>query len=78
MMASITVKEENIIKDVRNLLRLGNLKKVTSDTTIKNIRNLFKLKKKTKQLKTEYLDLLEIFLRIKKKIIINQYMYFFK
>ena len=73
-MASITVKEENIIEDVRNLFRLENLKKETTDTTIKDIRSLFKLKKETKQLKTEYLDLLEIFLRVKKKIIINQYM----
>ena len=42
--------ECNIIKGVRNLIRL---KKEIEDTTIKNIRNLFRLKKEIKQAKAE-------------------------
>ena len=43
-------------------------------TTIKDIRNGFKLKKKLKQLKIEYLDILRIFFSMKKKKnITNQY-----
>ena len=38
-----SLEEENIIKDVRNLFRLGKLKKGTTDTPIKGIRNLFRL-----------------------------------
>ena len=38
--------ERNIIKDVRNLLRLKKLKKETNATTNKDIRNLFRLKKR--------------------------------
>ena len=34
--------EGNIIKDIRNLLRLEKLKKETTDTAIKYMRNLFK------------------------------------
>ena len=37
------LEEENIIKDVRNLLRLEKLKKETIDATIKDIGNLFRL-----------------------------------
>ena len=33
--------EENIIKDLRNLFRLDNLKKETNDAAINGIRNLF-------------------------------------
>ena len=40
--------EENVIKDVRNLLRL---KQEIDDTTIKNIRNLFILQKEDKAIK---------------------------
>ena len=40
-MESLSLKEENIIKDIRNL---------------------FRLKKKLKQLKTEYLEILRIYL----------------
>ena len=36
--------EENIINDVRNILRLKKLKKETNDAAIKGIRNLFRLK----------------------------------
>ena len=54
IMQSLSLEEENIIKDIRNL---------------------FRLKKKLKQLKIEYLEILRIFLSMKnkKKIIINQY-----
>ena len=41
-------KEENIIKDVRNLFRLEKTKKETIDTTIKEITNLFRLQKENK------------------------------
>ena len=42
---------------------------------IKDIRNLFRLKKRLKELKIQYLEILRIFLSMKKKkkIIINQY-----
>ena len=43
MIESPGLEEENIIKDVRNLCRLENLKQETIDTTIKGIRNLFRL-----------------------------------
>ena len=35
------------------------------------MRNLFRLKKKIKELNAEYLETLEIFLNMKKQIIIN-------
>ena len=41
-------KEDNIIKDVRNLSRLKN---ETHDTTIKDVRNLFRLSKENKAVK---------------------------
>ena len=64
-------EEENIIKDTRNLFRL---KTELNYTPIKDVRNLFRLEKKLKQLKTEYLQILRIFLSMKTKklIIINQ------
>ena len=40
--------EDNIIKDVRNLVRL---KKEIDDTAIKNIRNLFRLTKENEAIK---------------------------
>ena len=64
--------EENIITNVRNIIRLKNLKKETNDAAIKGIKNLFRLKKYIKQLNAEYLETLEIFLSMNKKIIINQ------
>ena len=62
---------ENIIKDIRNLLRL---KKQLNYTAVKDIRNLLRgLKKTQKQLKIEYLELLRIFLSMKKnKTVMNQ------
>ena len=38
-------KEENIIKDVRNLFRLEKIKKKTIDTKIKDIKKLLRLEK---------------------------------
>ena len=55
---------ENIIKDIRNHFRL---KKDQNYTAIKDKQNLFKLEKKLKQLKTAYLEILKIFLSMKKK-----------
>ena len=45
-----------------------------NDTAIKDIRSLFRVKKKLKELKIQYLQILRIFLSIKKKkkIIVNQ------
>ena len=57
-MESLSLEEENIIKDIKNLLRL---KKELNHTAIKDIRNLFKLEKETNEN-----------LSMKKKIIINQ------
>ena len=68
-MKILSLKEENIIKDIRNLFRL---KKELNCTAIKDIRNLFRQKKELKQLKIEYLDTLRIFFSMKKKIIINR------
>ena len=77
-----TIWTKNIIKDVRNLFKLGNLKKERTDAAIKDIKNLLRLEKEKKQLKWKktrkkqlriyYLEILEIFLRKKKKkVIIN-------
>ena len=63
-MESLSLEGESITKDIRNLLRL---KKQLSYTAVKD------LKKTRKQLKMEYLQLLRIFLSMKKnKIIMNQ------
>ena len=48
MMENLSPKEENIIKNIRNLFRL---KKEQNYTVVKDIRNLFRLKKKLKGLK---------------------------
>ena len=62
-------EQEKIIKDIRNPFRL---KKGLNYTAIKVIRNLFRQKRTLKQLKVEYLEILRIFLSMKKKkIIIN-------
>ena len=42
------------------------------EDTIKDVRNPFRLTKKIKQLNTEYLETLEIFLSMKERILINQ------
>ena len=61
IMESVSLKEENIIKNIKTLFRL---KKERNYTAIKDTKNLFRQKKKLKQL---------TFLSMKKKkIIINQ------
>ena len=62
-MKNLRPEEENIIKDKRNLFRL---KKELNYTEIEDVRNLFSEKY------IEYLEILGIFLSMKKKIIINQ------
>ena len=71
IMESLSIEEENIIKDIRNLFRLT---KKQNYTAVKDTWNLFRLKKKLKKLKIWYLEILRIYLRMKKKkkIIINQ------
>ena len=71
IMETLGLKEENIIKDIRNLFRL---KQELNFTAIKDIRKLLEKKKKLYQLKMEYLEILRVLLRMKmkKKIIINQ------
>ena len=70
-METLGLKEENIIKDIRNLFRL---KQELNYTAIKDIRKLLEKKKKLYQLKMEYVEILRVLLRMKmkKKIIINQ------
>ena len=71
IMESLSIEEENIIKDIRNLFRLT---KKQNYTAVKDTWNLFRLKKKLKKLKIWYLEILRIYLRMKKKkkTIINQ------
>ena len=47
-MESLSLEEENIIKDIRNLFRL---KKELNYTAMKDIRNLFRQEKETKAIK---------------------------
>ena len=58
--------EENIIKNVTNLFRLKKLKKETKHAAIKEIKNPFRLKIENKVIKIEYLEILEIYLSMKK------------
>ena len=61
------IEEEKIIKDIRNLFRL---KKEPSQTAIED---LFRRKKEIKEINDKILEILKIFMRMKKnKIIINQ------
>ena len=48
VIGSLTLEEENIIRDIRNLFRL---KKELDYTAIKDIRNLFRLERETKTIK---------------------------
>ena len=52
MLEHLRSKEENIIKDIKNLFRL---KTKLNYTAIKDIRNLFRLKKETKAIKDRIL-----------------------
>ena len=51
-MESLSLEEENIIKDIRNLFRL---KKEQNYTAVKDIRNLFRQEKETKAIKDRIL-----------------------
>ena len=64
-MKTLSLKEENIIRDKRNLLRLKSIE--LNYNAIKDIRNVFRQKKKLKQLKKECLEVLRILLSIKKR-----------
>ena len=64
MMQSLSLEEDNMIKDKRNLSRL---KKQLNYTAIKDTTNLLRLGKET----TEIKDTLIIFLSMKKKKIIT-------
>ena len=70
-MESLSIEEENIIKDIRNIFRL---KKEHNLTATKGIRNLFRQDKETKAIKDRILrDIKNIFEHEKKKKnIINQ------
>ena len=52
-MENLSLKEANIIKDIRNLFRL---KKEQNDTAIKDIRNLYRQEKETKAIKHRILS----------------------
>ena len=64
MMQSLSLEEDNMVKDKRNLSRL---KKQLNYTAIKDTTNLLRLGKETKEIK----DTLIIFLSMKKKKIIT-------
>ena len=51
-MESLSLEQENIIKDIRNLFRL---KKEQNYTAVKDIRNLFRQEKETKAIKDRIL-----------------------
>ena len=51
-MKSLTLEEENIIKDIRNIFRLN---KEQDYTAVKDIRNLFRQEKETKAIKNRIL-----------------------
>ena len=69
-MEGLSLEKENIIKDTRNLFRI---KRELNYTTIKDIRNLFRLEKETKLIKDIIIRYMKnLFLSMKKKIIINQ------
>ena len=57
--------ENALLGEQKTLLEL-------EDNIIKDVRNLFRLKKKMKESKTEYLEILGTFLSRKRKTIINQ------
>ena len=70
MMENLRSEEENIIKDIRNLLRL---RKELNYAAIKDIKNLFRMEKETKVIKDRILkDIKSLFSVKKKKIIINR------
>ena len=71
MMESLSLEEEKIIKDIRNLFRL---KKELNYHAIKDIKNLFRLEKETKAIKDRIRRDIKNLLIINKEknILINQ------
>ena len=45
MMQSLSLEEENIVKDVKKIFNLNKLEKETNDDAIKDIRKIFRLEK---------------------------------
>ena len=44
-MESLSLEEENIVKDVKKFFNLNKLEKETNDDAIKDIRKIFRLRK---------------------------------
>ena len=64
-MESLSLEEENVIKDIGNLFRL---KKEQNYTAVKDIRNLFRQDKETKSVKDRILrDIKNLFQHEKKE-----------
>ena len=69
-MEHLSLEEETRIKDIRNIFTLNN---ELNYTAFKYTRNSFRIKKETKAIEIEYLEILRIFLSMKKnKILINK------
>ena len=69
-MEHLSLEEETRIKDIRNIFTLNN---ELNYTAFKYTRNSFRIKKETKAIEIEYLEILRIFLSMKKnKIIIKK------
>ena len=45
MMESLSLEEENIVKDVKKIFNLNKLEKETNDDAINDIRKIFRLEK---------------------------------
>ena len=69
MMETLSPQEENVIKDIRSLFRL-KYNKITLQLKMQEI--TLDWRKKLKQLKIEHSEILRIFLKMKKKIIIQK------
>ena len=62
MVESSSLEEGNIIKYIRNLFRLENIKNDTIDTIIKDIGNLFSVRNKPLSLE-EYFNQIRLYLK---------------
>ena len=67
MMESVSLEQENIIKDVRNLFRLEKLKKETIDTTIKDTKNLLRQEEENEEIKNRVFRDIRYVFRLKKE-----------
>ena len=63
-MENSRLEEENIIKDIRNFF---TLRKELNYTATRDMKNPFRREKETKAIKEESLEILRIFLSMKKK-----------